>query len=355
MRILAAALFLVVFVAACGRSLPASSPNPGPLNGPSSPNPALDGAPGTPFGLPLTFGWDGVDGRMMMSSLVEETGQVDPSTWTFNGTEWVKALTGIPEMGPGTLIYDSGRNREVLVGPASTWEWDGQKWRQVSRSIGRGGGMYRPQRSGAYNPEIKATVVIQVDYGFETPPTWLWDGTNWRSVTTTNPPPRGPLAYDARRHSIIGLSLQDYSTWRFDGHDWYAIPQSGGASPVVVGMGRMGSAVAFDQRRGQWVVFSGSDANTELGDTWTGDGTRWTKRSPTTSPLGRVGLDWISYMAWDPSRGRLILFGGRVGVTGVNATYFPSLADTWAWDGSQWAHLAGSTYPVASTSRLTSP
>jgi hypothetical protein len=349
MRFVAAALSLVVFVAACGKALP-DTPS---ADTHSTANPALDGPKGMPYGLPLVYGWDGVDGRMLMGSLLKETGQVDPSTWSFTGGAWLKASIELPEIAQGTLTYDPGRNRLVLVGRAFTWEWDGQSWRQALRSVGQGGGEFRPQRFSAYSPEMKATVVIQADYGFEIPPTWQWDGTSWRSVLTANPPPRGPLAYDSKRHSIIGLSLGDYSTWQFDGHDWTPIAQNGVASPAVMtGMGRMDSAVAFDQKRGLWVVFGGSDAVSGLTDTWTGDGTRWTKRSPTISPPARRGLDYINYMAWDPSHSRVVLFGGR------DPSQTTSLGDTWAWDGSNWTHVAGSSspaYPASSSTRLTSP
>lgn len=345
MRVVAAALFLVVFVAACGKALPdtpsADTPStPAPL----AANPALDGPPGAPRGMPLVFGWDGVDGRMMMSSLrrddnigYQATLEIDPTTWTFKGSEWVTAVTGIPESDHGALVYDSKRNREVLVGPTQLWEWDGQSWSAKSHSIP---GL--PRRSGAYSPELRATVV-NVSFGFDKPPTWLWDGTTWRLVVTEHFPPRGPIAYDPKRHSIIGLDLHDYRTSVFDGHDWSAIPLSGGASPLVsTGMGRGGSGVAFDQKRSVWVLFGGSNAIAALTETWISNGSTWTKQSPTTSPTGRIaGLFEVSFMAWDPSHGRALLFGGSVADQSK-----ASLGDTWTWDGINWTQLAGSTTPA---------
>jgi hypothetical protein len=359
MRFVAAALFLVVYVAACGKALPATTP---------AANPALDGPPGAPRGVPLVFGWDGVDGRMMMTSLVGETAQLDSSTWTFNGTEWVKAPSGMPKPGPGlgqgAIVYDSGRNRELLIGETATWEWDGQSWRATTphQSIGEPGtsGSFI---SAAYSPDLHATVVIALEKQHKRP-TWLFDGTNWQSVLTANLPPWGPIVYDTERHSIVGLSERDYQTWQFDGLDWTMSMERVGPSPHVPGMaGRFGHATAYDQKRREWVVFGGDDLITTFADTWTGDEVRWTKRSPTTSPPARLGFPFVPWMTWDPSHDRALLFGGRLSKL-VNTPWdmvtphYASFGDTWAWDGNNWTHVAGSTspaYPTASSARLTSP
>jgi len=56
--------------------------------------------------------------------------------------------------------------------------------------------------------------------------------------------------------------------------------------------------MAYDSTRGQVVLFGGLDANSKvLGDTWTWDGTTWTQKSPDTSPPARAG----AAMAYDLS------------------------------------------------------
>src|SRR5262249_39673365 len=59
-----------------------------------------------------------------------------------------------------------------------------------------------------------------------------------------------------------------------------------------------------------------------LNDTWEWDGTQWTQRTPASSPSARSD----HAMAFDESRGRVVLFGGGFGI----------LNDTWEWDGSTW-------------------
>lgn len=90
--------------------------------------------------------------------------------------------------------------------------------------------------------------------------------------------------------------------------------------------GRAGHALVFDGGRGELVLFGGGVAgsNAAFGDTWRFDDHRWVPVVPPTSPLARS----FSAMAYDPSRGRVVLFGGRA--------EGQDLADTWEWDGSTW-------------------
>src|SRR5438105_2716674 len=56
---------------------------------------------------------------------------------------------------------------------------------------------------------------------------------------------------------------------------------------------RMG--MAYDQARGEVVLFGGNGATGDVGDTWTWDGTTWTQQHPATSPSARYGMG----MAYD--------------------------------------------------------
>jgi hypothetical protein len=55
---------------------------------------------------------------------------------------------------------------------------------------------------------------------------------------------------------------------------------------------------------------------TALGDTWSWNGTTWTKLSPATSPAARYGAS----MAYDPATEAMLLFGDG---------YRQELNDTW--------------------------
>ena len=83
-------------------------------------------------------------------------------------------------------------------------------------------------------------------------------------------------------------------------------------------------AMAFDEARGQMVLFGGPSMSN---DTWTYDGTDWQQRSPTRVPVGRDQ----HCMAYDPIRQRVLMYGGR--------QYLGTLDDTWEWTGSDWTQV----------------
>jgi hypothetical protein len=77
-------------------------------------------------------------------------------------------------------------------------------------------------------------------------------------------------------------------------------------------------------------MFGGFTGSAPLGDTWTWNGTGWTQLHPETEPPAR----WDAVMAYDPSTGDLVLFGGRGGAMGTTP-----LGDTWIWNGRNWANV----------------
>jgi hypothetical protein len=292
---------------------------------------------------------------MLMSSLVRYSlsalPEMESTTWVFTGTQWnaVPSAKAVPPLGGGNgiLVYDSARNREVLVvgssemmvgtSPAEgTWDWDGYTWerRMTTHSLA----IFTQWASAAYSPDLRAIVLIDTNLSGAsfTGQTWLFNGTDWRSQTTAHwPDSRAHLEYDPARHVIVALSLSSYRMWEFDGRDWVPITPDGAGGPLVgTGMGRQAPAATYDPQRNRWIVFGGSDGTSAFADTWTGDGITWKKELPIKAPPGRAGAS----MAWDASHGRVVLFGGDGGIsTG------PDLGDTWSWDGNNWTQLAGPT------------
>ena len=65
-------------------------------------------------------------------------------------------------------------------------------------------------------------------------------------------------------------------------------------------------------------------------ESWMYDGTSWVEitRTPPELPVPRTG----AATAYDPLRGRLVLFGGSA-AGGVK------LDDTWEWDGDSWTRI----------------
>ncbi|MFG0320572.1 MAG: kelch repeat-containing protein [Planctomycetota bacterium JB042] len=127
-------------------------------------------------------------------------------------------------------------------------------------------------------------------------------------------------------------------TWSWDGNTWTQL------FPATAPTGVTGHAMAFDPARGRIVMFGGSTVPAGqvnyINETWEWDGSDWTKMTPATSPPAR---DWSS-MTFDPTLGKVLLFGGRDSNNKPAGSYVP-YADTWTWDGVDWVELFPATVP----------
>ena len=156
--------------------------------------------------------------------------------------------------------------------------------------------------------------------------TWTWDGTTWtQQHPASSPSIRGyaAAAYDAATGTVVlfggehpdGADFRD--TWTWDGTTW--TQQQPATSPRA----RQNAAIADDVATGTVVLFGGFNSRVSpnyLSDTWTWDGTTWTKQHPAVHPSAR---DYAA-MADDVATGTVVLFGGGASDGGV-------LGDTWTW------------------------
>lgn len=145
------------------------------------------------------------------------------------------------------------------------------------------------------------------------------------------------MAYDAANGRTVvfggfpGAGTVHYNdTWVWDGRRWTEI--SAAVRPPV----RHSAAMAYDASRGRVVMFGGRD---NLADTWELDGTTWTERHPAVSPSGR----YHAAMAYDAARGKVVMFGGAYASGGQSY----DLDETWTWDGQTWEQLQPATSPPA--------
>ena len=162
--------------------------------------------------------------------------------------------------------------------------------------------------------------------------TWIGHGTTWRQVAGEHPSPRysAALAYDAARKVFVLFGGQFESTsfdetWTFDGNTWKL--QTPGHKPRP----RRDAAMAYDPSLREIVLYGGlvPDGNegSEAADTWKWDGSDWAEVSgDNRGPRYRDGARMVT--AGD----HVILFGGHIG----NVSYF---GDAWTFDGSTWTRL----------------
>ena len=94
---------------------------------------------------------------------------------------------------------------------------------------------------------------------------------------------------------------------------------------------RRGHAMTYDPSSGGVVLFGGTSGDAkepEPRSLWSWNGKRWRCLS-SDGPPGRDAPE----MAFDATRKKLILFGGR---TRIAERQFRVLTDTWEWDGTRW-------------------
>jgi hypothetical protein len=114
-------------------------------------------------------------------------------------------------------------------------------------------------------------------------------------------------------------------TWAWNGESWSKIAELGPGS-------RARHRLAFHEPTGEVVLYGGNVPHggqgfNVVGDTWTWDGAKWTKREPAHTPGPRF-MHAMAYHA--PSKG-VMLYGGVFNERNAD--------DAWIWDGKDWSKL----------------
>jgi hypothetical protein len=184
--------------------------------------------------------------------------------------------------------------------------------------------------------------------------TWSWNGTTWTQLSAfASPPARtgAPMAYDAATGTVLlfggfGMVSGDaYSgeyggfsdTWSWNGTTWTELsPASNPGSDSLES-----DSMAYDPATQTVVLFDGGDCNScgGPGQTWSWNGTTWTRLAPPASP---PASGWSSPMAYDPATQTVVLFDGGE----CNSCGGPG--QTWSWNGTTWTRLAPRASPPAS-------
>jgi hypothetical protein len=253
-------------------------------------------------------------------------------TWTWNGTTWTKQAPAVhpPARFWASMAYDAATGTVVLFGGSNgnrdfgdTWTWNGTTWTRQHPATS-------PPAlccgSMAYDAATRTVVLFggQLGTGGLVADTWTWDGTTWtQQHPATSPPARlaASMAYDAATGTVVlwgGFNRADThffgNTWTWNGTTW--TKQHPATSPEA----GIEASMAYDAATGTVVVFGGEDRDgTFFGNTWTWNGTTWTRQAPAVHPPGR----YETSMAYDAATGTVVLFSG------YTATGY--LADTWTW------------------------
>lgn len=260
-------------------------------------------------------------------------------TWAWDGGTWRQVGTTGPAF---TFTANAALEMAATYNPANghvlsylangeTWDWDGMLWRRVA-TTGPGA---RRGMAMAYDRSSSRVILFGGTVGGSPRnDTWAWDGLEWRLLApAASPSVRSEhrMAYDSLGQRVLlygglttgGARVRD--TWAFNGLTWTLVNNAGPTSAS----GGQGNAMAFDASRGRIMLLGGSVAG--WADIAEFDGTLWAVTDP--GPSSRRA----AASAYDSTRGRLVLFGG-LGST--------RLGDTWEFDGARWT-LVSTTGPVA--------
>jgi len=265
-------------------------------------------------------------------------------TWIWNGTSWTQEHPAAsPFLSATAMAYDAATGNVVLFSGADihglpanqTWTWNGINWTQEHPATSPPA---RIDPSMAYDAAT-GNVVLFGGFGHRRTlnDTWTWNGSDWAKQAPATSPPRrwrAAMTFDAATSDVVlfggqvgsGQNPKVHSlgdTWIWNGSTW--TKRAPAASPAA----RQLEAMTYDAATSDVVLFGGASRqlHTELGDTWTWNGSTWTKRTPAASPSARSGPS----MTYDAATGNAVLFAGQSNSGPQN--------DTWTWDGHTWTKL----------------
>ncbi|MCA1650360.1 MAG: kelch motif-containing protein, partial [Acidobacteria bacterium] len=233
-------------------------------------------------------------------------------------------------------------------GPGETWTWDGSNWRLADNQRSAARSPYSRRDSVfTYHGGLERVLMYGGVYSSVHDDQWTWDGTSWMQSNLGLPTARGyqqQMAFDTDRQQAVlfggvgygfGQILSD--TWTWNGAAWTLV------RPVTIPPERAWAAITYDSARHVTVLFGGRGGDgPRLGDTWTFESSNWTEVSPATGPPALEG----SAIAFDSASQKVVLFGGVPQASETDS--FPDpIAETWTWDGTAWTREQASVSPPA--------
>ncbi|MBK8099382.1 MAG: hypothetical protein IPK26_19920 [Planctomycetes bacterium] len=248
-------------------------------------------------------------------------------TWTWDGTIWTRRPTTAPMAGGGILpgatamAFDATSGTVVLITYGYGYTWTGSDWFPATGTLSNGTGT-PCNLAMAHDPVRNQTIAFVGSRGSsDVGETWIWAGTTWIERTPAVPPYpcRFPsMAFDPVAGRIVltttGNGQAGYFEW--NGTNWQqrfpaTMPTASGAMTTDTGNQRI-------------VMLDGVLQNNP-GHTWALHNGTATPVASAMEPARRLG----AAMAFDPIRGRAVLFGGTSVYTYPTAPGMFPMGDTW--------------------------
>lgn len=112
------------------------------------------------------------------------------------------------------------------------------------------------------------------------------------------------------------------------------------AAPTASPTARGGAGMAYDPSTGNLLMFGGDTGafpSPASNQTWSYNGTTWSQLTPTTSPTGRIGIELVH----DSNRGVFVMFGSM----NTTAMGGASINQHWEFDGTTWTQIFPTVTP----------
>jgi len=251
------------------------------------------------------------------------------------------------------MAYDSKTRTTILFGGEGpggglddTWSFTGRDWTDLVLAQSPSA---RWDATMAYDPEIGKLVLFGGYGGTVLRDTWTFDGVTWTRLSPPESPParaNASMSYDPVTGTLIlfggwlggGLSDNTNDTWSFNGTTWTRLVPH--RSPPDL----CHTAMAFDTTSGQLVLFGGFDGTGTEDETWTFSGHTWIRMAEHRRPSDRAG----STMDFDKALGMIVLFGGTA-ISTSGSQWFAGMDfnDTWEFNGRSWAEVRSGPKPLA--------
>ena len=281
--------------------------------------------------------WDAAHGYVLMFGGAPGSfgGGAVNETWSWNGTSWTRHnASQLPYGGwyqeaphQTAMVFHPPTNEVVMVHFGTTWTWTGTDW--LLRNAPIGAGNDPRDIAMAHDPIRNQTVLfVGTRYAYNQGPpapvsqTFVWDGFSWspRSTPVTPWPIQNPaMAFDpvANRLVLATSGSPAGAFYEWTGSNWQQRFPAG--APVTLG------AMASDTPHQRIVMLDGV-MNAQPNHTWTLANGQLQQVSTAIEPARRFG----AAMAYDPIRGKVVMFGGTNQWNYQNLNF--ALGDTWEFE-----------------------
>jgi hypothetical protein len=244
-------------------------------------------------------------------------------TWTFFDGQWTRLPldTSPSPRAFSAMCWDEANEEIVLFGGknsyssflADTWIFRDGEWIS-SNATGPPPSRY-PRMY--FDRNLNKVVLIAGEFApFPNTSTWVWDGSSWTMLSSTQPWYVDLAVFDENIGTGIIRSSYDERTWYLSGTNWVLQPHQGSID-------RSYASTVYHRAAGRIVSYGGIEESWILDDMIEWNGTAWIDLPiPNPGPLAGAAI------AYDSANDRAILFGGTAGASyNVSGNY---LDHTWS-------------------------